>query len=51
LSLELLNWRLYKDVLNFEEEGHEMLLNIHNLIEKTKLLKKNNDDMTVSHLN
>jgi hypothetical protein len=36
--IELLSWRLHKDVLNFEDEASLNFFNINNLIQKERVL-------------
>ena len=36
--IELLSWRLHKDVLNFEEEGNSNFQSLSDLISKEKIL-------------
>jgi hypothetical protein len=40
VSINLLGWRLYRDVLNFEEESYTMVEIVRNLLSKEKLAKR-----------
>lgn len=42
--MELLTWKFYKEVLNFEEESDTKFENIKELIDKTKMIKRANEE-------
>jgi hypothetical protein len=44
-SINLLGWRLYRDVLNFEEESFKKFEIIKNLLKKEKLSKRDDRNL------
>ena len=46
ICVEVLTWKFYKEVLNFEEESNAKFENIKILMDKSKVLKKV-DDMSL----
>lgn len=51
LSVELLTWKFFREVLNFEEEGDAKFENIKAIMDKAKLIKRIDENSLFSYFN